>query len=101
MLERYTVQPGDSLSLLAMRLIGPQASWQDLWKYNPQIIDPDVIQVGESIYYPAKEVDDSATRGGSESVVSGESFLARHGLHLAYGAGALMVLSALLLTRKK
>jgi len=48
----YTVQAGDTLSLLAPVLMGPGYTWQDLHAHNPQITNPDLIEVGDMIYYP-------------------------------------------------
>ena len=51
-MNQYTVKPGDSLSALASVLIGPGASYHELWSHNPQIADPNRIEIGDVIYYP-------------------------------------------------
>ena len=43
----YTVVPGDTLSHIAER---KQTTWQDVWSKNPQLVDPNVIYVGDKLY---------------------------------------------------
>jgi hypothetical protein len=44
----YTVQPGDTLSLIAGKLLGSPSRWPDLWWWNrQQIRNPDQITVGQ------------------------------------------------------
>lgn len=38
--DRYTVQPGDSLSAIAARLLGDAGRWREIWSLNPQIRTP-------------------------------------------------------------
>lgn len=54
-MRTYIVQAGDTLSLLAPKLLGPGSTWQDLWSYNTQISNPDLIYVGQEIYYPENQ----------------------------------------------
>jgi nucleoid-associated protein YgaU len=52
----YTVQPGDSLSLIAMKAYGDATKWQWIydWPTNKQIIgdNPDLIQPEQNLYIP-------------------------------------------------
>jgi len=45
----YTVRPGDTLSRLAATR---GTSWRQLWKANPQIVNPDLIYVGQKLLLP-------------------------------------------------
>lgn len=49
--QSVTVQAGDTLSGIAQRVYGTQAGWRTLWKENPQISNPDVIEVGAVLSY--------------------------------------------------
>jgi hypothetical protein len=48
-LETYTVKKGESLSLIAKRLYGHFKSWREIAAVNPEIINPDIIEVGQTI----------------------------------------------------
>lgn len=63
-MNTYTVKPGDTLSAIAKALLGPGATYWDLVQYNPEISDPDVIEVGQLIRYPgeAKTIPASETK---------------------------------------
>lgn len=50
--ETYTVEPGDSLSIIAKRL-DIDAGWQRLWAANPTVSDADLIVVGQQLQLPA------------------------------------------------
>ncbi|MFE9412387.1 transglycosylase family protein [Streptomyces sp. NPDC006704] len=47
----YTVQPGDTLSLIARKQIGSAAAWQALYQKNRDVIgaDPDLIMPGQKL----------------------------------------------------
>lgn len=51
--KSVTVKPGDSLSSIAERVYGSQASWRSLWKENPQVSNPDQLVVGMVLSYRA------------------------------------------------
>lgn len=51
-LATYTVKSGDTLSKLAPILLGPGKTYHELMTYNPQITNPNLIQIGQKIYYP-------------------------------------------------
>jgi nucleoid-associated protein YgaU len=46
---KITVQPGDSLSLIAQKVLGKTTEWQKIWKMNSHIQNPDQIEVGMSL----------------------------------------------------
>ncbi len=49
----YTVRPGDSLSAIALRIMGSADRWQQLYELNRNAIDnPDAIQVGTVLKVP-------------------------------------------------
>lgn len=49
----YTVRPGDSLSGIALRIMGSADRWQQLYEFNRNAIDdPDTIQVGTVLKVP-------------------------------------------------
>ncbi len=51
--EMYTVQSGDSLSMIAQRIYGDGNFWVDIWKLNQgQIADPNVIRPGQELKLP-------------------------------------------------
>jgi len=63
-MNTYIVRPGDTLSAIAKALLGPGATYWDLVSYNPEISDPDAIEVGQEILYPgeAKTIPASETK---------------------------------------
>jgi nucleoid-associated protein YgaU len=50
--SRITVQPGDSLWTLSMRLLGTGSRWQDWLSANPGLRDPQFIQPGTILVVP-------------------------------------------------
>jgi len=50
----YTVQSGDSLSLIAMKAYGDATKWQWIYDYNKKVIgnNPDLIQPGQDLFIP-------------------------------------------------
>ncbi len=53
--EEYTIQPGDSLSLIAAKAYGDAVLWPRIWKANQTRLrsgDPDLILPGEVIRIP-------------------------------------------------
>jgi nucleoid-associated protein YgaU len=53
MADIVTVEPGDSLWKLAKRYLGRGARWRELAALNTQIVNANVLQVGEWICLPA------------------------------------------------
>ena len=47
----YTVRSGDTLSKIA-RAQGIEGGWRAIWRANPQLSDPNVIQVGQQLALP-------------------------------------------------
>jgi resuscitation-promoting factor RpfA len=47
----YTVRSGDTLSKIA-RAQGVEGGWRAIWRANPQLSDPNVIQVGQQLALP-------------------------------------------------
>lgn len=45
----YTVQRGDTLSGIAMKIFGNENKWEELWRKNPDIKDPNMIYVGQKL----------------------------------------------------
>lgn len=96
-MNTYIVRPGDTLSAIAKALLGPGATYWDLVSYNPEISDPDAIEVGQEILYPgeAKTIPASETKAPvSLPALTGSK------MNLApflYGSAALMGLSAIAL----
>ena len=48
-MEKVEVQKGDSLSAIGQRMYGDAQTWQELAALNPEITNPDVIQVGQTL----------------------------------------------------
>ncbi len=52
--ERYTVQPGDSLSKIARQFYGDAGAYMKIFEANSdQLDDPNKIQVGQKLIIPA------------------------------------------------
>lgn len=51
MLE-YIVQPGDTLGVIAKKLLGDASRYREFLTWNPDIDDPDSIEIGQVIKYP-------------------------------------------------
>lgn len=45
--EPYVVKPGDTISQITYRLLGDVTFWEDNWKLNPQVRDPDRLRIGQ------------------------------------------------------
>jgi LysM repeat protein len=45
--EPYVVKSGDTISHITQRLLGDATFWQDNWKLNPQVRDPDRLRIGQ------------------------------------------------------
>lgn len=57
--QTYVVKAGDSLSAIAARLLGDPMRWKEIFNINPDITDPNVIRIGQSIKIPAGAVASS------------------------------------------
>lgn len=75
---RYTVQPGDSLSRIALRIYGDAAAWTLIYEANrDRIATPDVIQVGQRFRIPNAAPDTvagEAEQRGQVRVVTGDAY---------------------------
>ena len=45
----YVVQPGDTLSGIALKVYGDAGKWADLLELNPQVTDPSLIFPGDTL----------------------------------------------------
>ena len=54
--ETYTVQEGDTLSVIAKKFYGDEAEYQKIYDANKDLIgpDPDMIKVGQELTIPPK-----------------------------------------------
>jgi hypothetical protein len=53
---KYTVQPGDTLYLIAKKILGDGSRYMDFVRWNPYTIpDPNKISVGDTIMYVSPE----------------------------------------------
>ncbi|MDE3270329.1 MAG: LysM peptidoglycan-binding domain-containing protein [Pseudomonadota bacterium] len=52
-MDEVVVQAGDSLSKIAARVYGNPMAWVVLWRHNGHVANPDVIQIGMKVHYPA------------------------------------------------
>lgn len=50
-LEKYIVQPGDTLWDICEKILGSPWYWQKIWAMNPQIANPHWIEPGNVIYF--------------------------------------------------
>lgn len=85
----YHVQPGDTLSKLAIQLIGPDATYMDLMQFNPTITNPDLIQVGQPIYYPGSESVPTETSPSEQDATRAAFSIPSWAIWAAAGLGAL------------
>lgn len=49
---QYTAKSGDTLGTIAAKYLGSSSRWKEIWDANPQITNPDLIYVGQSITIP-------------------------------------------------
>lgn len=47
--EDYVVVAGDTISGITKRLLGEETFWEDNWKLNPQVRDPDLLRIGQRL----------------------------------------------------
>ena len=54
--KTYTVQGGDTLSVIAKKFYGDEAEYQKIYDANKDLIgsDPDMIKVGQELTIPSK-----------------------------------------------
>lgn len=92
-MKTYIVKPGDTLSVLASRLLGQGSTYHDLWKLNPQITNPDLIHVGQVIYYPETGV----------KVINGAGVKAPFSIsptHIIYMVAAVLIVASFMMMQK-
>ena len=58
---KIIVKKGDTLTQISKVVFGRAKDWRVLWKENPQIINPDKIKEGTSIYFRPKALTADAT----------------------------------------
>lgn len=47
--EDYTVVAGDTIAGITRRLLGDETWWEDNWRLNPQVRDPDLLRIGQRL----------------------------------------------------
>ncbi len=47
--EDYTVVAGDTISGITKRFLGDETFWEDNWKLNPGVRDPDLLRIGQRL----------------------------------------------------
>lgn len=52
-MNKYIVQPGDTLYLIAKKLLGDGSRYREFLQWNPQITDVNRIDLGDVIMYPS------------------------------------------------
>lgn len=87
-MNTHYVKAGESLSILAPILLGPGASWQDLWSHNPQISNPDVLEIGDPVFYPKNSAEEP-----SGSIPPVLPITKKPVIYAAVGVGALMLIA--------
>lgn len=76
----YTIQRGDTLSLIAQKFFNDPTKWQLLWKCNPKIQDPHLIYEGQKIYLCIKPK--TKTKGEIKQELVGVMFKVRGLAHI-------------------
>ena len=97
----YTVKSGDSLSLIAQRLLGSSGEWNTIMFYNPNIADPNLIYPGMELYIPDGAVNSTAN---VTSYDDDESYPTEPGFSkstLLFTLAALIIVGAFLLIPRK
>jgi len=56
----YTVQRGDTLGTIAAKYLGSASKYKDIVAANPQITNPNLIEVGQRIVIPEAKVTEAA-----------------------------------------
>ncbi len=80
--ESVVVRRGDSLWKLAARYLGDGAKWHAVLAANPQLSNPNLIQVGQQITLPHETSTQSAS---AHKVVRGDSMWKLAQNHLGSG----------------
>ncbi len=47
--EEYTVVAGDTIAAITRRWLGEETWWEDNWRLNPQVRDPDLLRIGQRL----------------------------------------------------
>lgn len=47
--EYYTVVAGDTIAGITRRQLGDETWWEDNWRLNPQVRDPDLLRIGQRL----------------------------------------------------
>ena len=47
--DDYIVVAGDTISDITEDILGDETFWEDNWKLNPQVRDPDLLRIGERL----------------------------------------------------
>ena len=54
------VRPGDTLSTISSNVLGSSKDWKMIWRLNDTINNPDVLEVGQVLYYRTGGVSSAA-----------------------------------------
>lgn len=100
-MNTYLVKSGDTLSALAPALLGPGGTTVQLMIYNAQITDPNVIEVGDVIYYPASSSSVSDTTDVSDTSSDDSVPLLQNPITWIGALAAVIIGATLYLTSKK
>ena len=57
----YSVKKGDTLSSLALRLLGQRGRWREILAANPGVV-PERLKIGQTLVIPAAKGDSGYTR---------------------------------------
>ena len=57
----YVVKEGDSLSVIAQKVLGDVKRWNEIWEANKDTIpDPNLINVGQELRIPVEAAESTA-----------------------------------------
>jgi nucleoid-associated protein YgaU len=68
--KMVTVEKGDTLSGIALKVLGSSGEWRTLWKMNAAIANPDVLHVGMVLTFRAPTASASLETEGAEVAVN-------------------------------
>jgi len=115
---KYVIKRGDTLGLIAAEYLGSSARYTEIVKANPQIVNPNIIDVGMEITIPNATSNISAPRipyvspattrdfppsGSFMDNVSAQFktlFSDKKMLAIVGGGAALLIVTLLLITKK-
>lgn len=74
--DTLIVKKGDSMSALAAKHLGDKKAWKSIWTLNPQIQNPNIIEIGTKLYIPHSNQNRGLASIPQEAAASQEAAVA-------------------------